>query len=71
MSIKYKKNNWVVMTEDTHTTYDHLCLPVFEKITLVIMRRVSEAERKKCHEAKSKRGMRGIFITYEELKKLK
>ena len=69
MSIKYKKKDWVVMTDETHTTYDHLVLPVWEKVTLTIMRRVTEAERKKSHEDKSKFG-RGVYITYEELKKL-
>jgi len=69
MSIKYKKKDWVVMTEDTKTTYDSLVLPVWEKVTLTIMRRVTEAERKKCHEVRSKFG-RGVHISYEELKKL-
>jgi len=66
MSIKYKKKDWVVMTEETQTTFDNLRLPVFEKVTLVIMRRASEPERKKCHEVRSKFG-RGIPISYEEL----
>jgi hypothetical protein len=70
VSIKYKKNNWVIMTEDTTTTFDELCLPTFEKITLTVMRRVSEAERKKCHEGRMKYG-KGFPITYKELKKLK
>ena len=71
MSIKYKKNSWVVMTEDTTTTFDDLCLPTFEKVTLTIMRRVSEPERKKCHKDRSKFG-RVIPITYKELiKKLR
>jgi hypothetical protein len=69
VSIKYKKKDWVVMTEDTTTTFDHLNLPTFEKITLTIMRRVAEPERKKCHEDRSKFG-RGIPVTYEELTKL-
>ena len=69
MSIKYKKKDWVVMTDETHTTYDHLVLPVWEKVTLTIMRRVTEAERKKSHEDRAKFG-RGVYITYEELKKL-
>ena len=66
MSIKHRKHNWVVMNEDTETTYDSLVLPVWEKVTLTIMRRVSEPERKKCHKDRSKFG-RGIPITYEEL----
>ena len=70
MSIKHRKHNWVVMTEDTETTYDSLVLPVWEKVTLTIMRRVSEAERKKCHEDRAKFG-RGMPITYKELKKLR
>ena len=66
MSIKYKKKDWVIMTEGNITQFDNLSLPTFEKVTLVIMRRFSEAERKKCHEDRSKFG-RGIPITYEEL----
>ena len=70
MSIKHRKHNWVVMTEDTETTYDSLVLPVWEKVTLTIMRRVSEPERKKCHEDRAKFG-RGLPVTYKELKKLR
>jgi hypothetical protein len=66
VSIKYKKKDWVVMTEDNATHFDNLSLPTFEKVTLVIMRRFSEDERKKCHENRMKFG-RGIPITYEEL----
>jgi hypothetical protein len=66
VSIKYKKKDWVVMTEDNTTQFDNLSLPTFEKVTLVIMRRFSEAERKKCHEDRSKFG-RGMPISYEEL----
>ena len=66
MSIKYKKKDWVVMTEDTTTQFDNLSLPTFEKVTLVIMRRFSEAEREKCHENRVKYG-RGMPITYKEL----
>lgn len=69
MSIKYKKKDWVVMTEDTSMTFDHIQLPTFEKVTLVIMRRVTEPERRKCHEVRSRFG-RGIPVTYEELTKL-
>jgi hypothetical protein len=68
MSIKYKKKDWVVMTEDNATHFDNLSLPTFEKVTLTIMRRFSEDERKKCHETRMKFG-RGIPITYEELLK--
>ena len=66
MSIKYKKKDWVIMTEDNTTQFDNLSLPTFEKVTLVIMRRFSEVERKKCHEDRSKFG-RGMPISYEEL----
>ncbi len=68
MSLKYKKKDWVVMTEDNATHFDDLSLPTFEKVTLVIMRRFSEDERKKCHEIRTKFG-RGIPITYAELLK--
>jgi len=66
MSIKYKKKDWVIMTEDNITQFDNLSLPTFEKVTLVIMRRFSEAEREKCHENRVKYG-RGMPITYKEL----
>ena len=66
MSIKYKEKDWVVMTEDNITQFDNLSLPTFEKVTLVIMRRFSEDERKKCHENRMRYG-RGMQITYEEL----
>jgi hypothetical protein len=69
MKINYKKNDWVVMTEYNTQTFDELCLPTFEKITLTIMRRVSEPERKKYHEDRAKFGS-GIPVTYEELTKL-
>lgn len=67
MSIKYKNHNWIVMTEDTVTQYDNICLPVFEKVTITIMRRVSETERKKKHKEKIKCGRE--FISYNELMK--
>jgi hypothetical protein len=66
VSIQYRKKDWVVMTENNATQFDNLSLPTFEKVTLVIMRRFSEAERKKCHEDRSKFG-RGMPISYEEL----
>ena len=66
MSINYKKKDWVVMTEETCTSYDNLSLPTFEKVTLTIMRRHSEDERKKCHENRMKFG-RGMPISYKEL----
>lgn len=66
MTLKYKKHNWVVMTEETRTSYDNISLPTFEKVTLTIMRRHSEAERKKCHADRMKLG-RGMPISYKEL----
>lgn len=66
MSIKYKKKDWTVMTEETCTSYDNLSLPTFEKVTLTIVRRMTEAERKKCHEDRMKFG-RGTPISYKEL----
>lgn len=66
MSIKYKKKDWVIMTENNITQFDNLSLPTFEKVTLVIMRRFTEAEREKCHESRMKFG-RGMPISYKEL----
>jgi hypothetical protein len=69
MSVKYKRKAWAVMTEDSTLSYDSAGLPQFEKVTLTIVRKVSEAERKKSHEDKNKRS--GVFlIKYSELKKL-
>lgn len=66
MSIKYKKKDWVVVNEETCTRYDTLSLPVWEEMTIKIMRRVSEAERIKCHTDRMKFG-RGTPISYKEL----
>lgn len=54
------------MTEETCTRYDTLSLPVWEEMTIKIMRRVSEAERIKCHTDRMKFG-RGTPISYKEL----
>ena len=69
MSIKHKGKQWAIMTEDVITSCDSVGLPQFEKVTLTIVRKVSEAERKKSHEDNNKRS--GSFlIKYSELKKL-
>ena len=57
------------MTEDVITSCDSVGLPQFEKVTLTIVRKVSEAERKKSHEDNNKRSG-GFLIKYSELKKL-
>ena len=69
MSIKHKGKQWAIMTEDVITSCDSAGLPQFEKITLTIVRKVSEAERKKFHEYNNKRSG-GFLIKYSELKKL-
>jgi len=69
MSIKYKGKAWAIMTQDVVTSLDSAGLPQFEKVTLTIVRKVSEAERKKFHNERVKRG--GLFpVKYSELKKL-
>ena len=69
MSIKYKGKAWAIMTQDVVTTFDSAGLPQSEKVTLTIVRKVSESERKKSHKESLKRG--GIFpVKYSELKKL-
>ena len=69
MSIKYTGKAWAIMTEDVITSCDSVGLPQFEKVTLTIVRKVSEAERKKSHEDNNKRSG-GFLIKYSELKKL-
>ena len=69
MSIKYKGKAWVIMTQDVTTSCDSAGLPQFEKVTLTIVRKVSEAERKKSHQDSIKRGG-GFPVKYSELKKL-
>jgi len=69
MSIKYKGKVWAIMNQDVVTSLDSAGLPQFEKVTLTIVRKVSEAERKKSHKESVKRG--GVFpVKYSELKKL-
>lgn len=70
MKIKHRKHDWVVMDEAICTKYDHLTLPIWEEMTLKIMRRVTEPERKKSHEDRCRCG-KGMVISYEELLKLK
>ena len=69
MSVKYKRKAWAVMTEDSTLSYDSAGLPQFEKVTLTIVRKVSEAERKKSYKDSIKRGG-GFPVKYSELKKL-
>ena len=69
MSIKYKGKAWAIMTEDVITSCDSVGLPQFEKVTLIIVRKVSQTERKKSHEDSIKRGG-GFPVKHSELKKL-
>ena len=69
MSIKHKGKQWAIMFEDVITSCDSVGLPQFEKVTLTIVRKVSEAERKKFHKDSIKRGG-GFPVKYSELKKL-
>jgi len=69
MSIKYKGKAWAIMTQDVTTSCDSMGLPQFERVTLTIVRKVSEPERKKSHEDSIKRGG-GFRVKYSELKKL-
>ena len=69
MSIKYKGKAWAIMTQEMTTSCDSAGLPQFEKATLTIVRKVSEAERKKSHQDSNKRGG-GFPVKYSELKKL-
>lgn len=46
MPMRYEGHSWAVQTKDVHTTHDSLLLPTFEKVTLTIVRKVSEDERK-------------------------
>jgi|GEM_PF-3174787 len=65
--IKYEGKNWTVMTRNIHTEYDDLVLPIYEKMVITIIRKVSEAERKKYHAETPQFGK----LKYSELKKLR
>ena len=57
------------MTQESTLSYDSAGLPQFEKVTLTIVRKLSEAERKKSHREYVKNS--GFpQLTYSELKKL-
>ena len=66
-SLKYEGENWTVMTRNVHTHYDELLLPDYEKIMITIIRKVSEAERKKYYAETPQFGK----LKYSELKKLR
>lgn len=65
--IKYEGKNWTVMTRNVITQHDDLLLPVYEKMVITIIRKVSEAERKKYHAETPHLGK----LKYSELKKLR
>jgi hypothetical protein len=65
--IKYEGKKWTVMTRNVLTQYDELVLPVYEKMVITIVRKVSEAERKKYHAETPQLGK----LKYSELKKLR
>jgi hypothetical protein len=65
-SLKYEGKNWAVMTRNSETQYDHLMLPTMEKMVITIIRKTSEAERKKYHRQTPNLGI----IKYSEWKKL-
>lgn len=43
--IQYDGKAWTIMTKDVHSTHDSLLLPTFEKVTITMVRKVSEADR--------------------------
>ena len=69
MSVRYKRKSWAVMTQDSTLSYDSVGLPQFEKVTLTIVRKLSESERKKSHREYVKH-CGWPQPTYSELKKL-
>ena len=69
MSVRYKRKAWAVMTQDSTLSYDSAGLPQFEKVTLTIVRKLSEAERKKSHREYVKHSG-WTQPKYSELKKL-
>jgi hypothetical protein len=64
--VKYEGKSWTVMTRNVHTQYDDLLLPVYEKMEITIIRKMSESERKKYYESTPEFGK----LKYSELKKL-
>ena len=66
-SIKYEGKTWAVMTRNTETQHDDLVLPTFEKMVITIIRKVSDAERKKYYKKTRELGV----IKPSEWKKLR
>jgi hypothetical protein len=53
--MRYGGKNWAIQNDDTVTEYDSMGLPYIQKVTVHIIRIVSEAERKKCYEDAARR----------------
>lgn len=57
MPIRYDGHAWCIQTKDVHTTHDHLLLPTFKKVTLTMVRPVTEAERKEYYSEAIRQGI--------------
>jgi hypothetical protein len=66
-SVKYEGKAWTVMTRNTETQYDNTVLPIFEKMVITIIRKMSESERKRYYKQTPELGV----IKYSEWKKLR
>ena len=55
------------MTRNTETQYDNTVLPIFEKMVITIIRKMSESERKRYYKQTPELGV----IKYSEWKKLR
>lgn len=68
--IQYDGKSWAIQNKDVHTTHDSLILPTFEKVTLTLVRKVSEAERIEYYAEAIRQGILPP-IKYSEYIKLK
>lgn len=66
-SLKYEGKRWTVMTRNTETQYDDLMLPKMETMVITIIRKTTEAERKKYYKKTRELGV----IKPSEWKKLR
>lgn len=55
--IQYDGKAWTVMNKDVNTTHDNLLLPTYVKMTITIVRKVSEDERKEYYSEAIRQGI--------------
>jgi len=55
--IQYEGKAWTVMTKEVKTTHDDLLLPTYVQMTITIVRKVSEDERKEYYSEAIRQGI--------------